>query len=147
MTLEYALACLLIAVTALAAVVDWRQRRIPNLLPLLLIAGGGALLLLRVQGGDSLLSGAMPSVMGLGAGAAVTLPGYWLGAMGAGDVKLLSAIGWALAWPGALALVLFWAIAFALWCGLALCLGRRMRQPVAPSMLIGHAAVLVMAAP
>ncbi|WP_420428231.1 prepilin peptidase [Algiphilus sp.] len=147
MTVEYALACLLVAVTAIAALRDWQQRRIPNLLPLLLIAGGSVALLLRSGGSDSLLSSTLQSVAGLGIAAAATLPGYWSGAMGAGDVKLLASIGWALAWPGAFALVLLWAIAFAIWCGVAWCVRRRTRQPVAPSILVGHAAVVAMAVP
>ena len=96
MTVEYALACLLVALTAIAALRDWQQRRIPNLLPLLLIAGGSVALLLRAGGSDSLLSSTLQSGAGLGIAAAATLPGYWSGAMGAGDVKLLASIGWAL---------------------------------------------------
>lgn len=138
------LAWLLVPITAWAAIGDWRVRRIPNFLPLAILVGGLLIMLLRSSSDTTWAVCIAMSAGGASLGALVTLPGYLLGVMGAGDVKLLAALGWALAWPGALILVLVWALAFALWCLVAVLLGGRRRQPVAPSMLIGHASALAM---
>ncbi|MEJ2541401.1 MAG: prepilin peptidase [Gemmatimonadota bacterium] len=70
-----------------ATVTDVRERRIPNW-----VTAGGALV--------GVLFAALPSGIGLGAsvlglavGLAVTLPVYAVGALGAGDAKLLAAVG------------------------------------------------------
>lgn len=93
-----ALALLVLA----AAVFDLRQRRIPNTLVLLALAGG---LLINLIGPHIWLRGSglltlYPSALGikgalLGAltGLAVFLPFYLMRAMGAGDVKLMAGIG------------------------------------------------------
>lgn len=138
------LAWLLVPITAWAAIGDWQARRIPNGLPLALFVGGLLIVLLRASSETPWAACMAMAAGGASLGAAVTLPGYLLGAMGAGDVKLLAALGWALAWPSALVLVLVWAVVFALWCLVAVVLGGRRRQPVAPSMLIGHASALAM---
>ncbi|MCR9089919.1 A24 family peptidase [Algiphilus sp.] len=143
MTMEYALGCLLLLVTAAAALRDWQQRRIPNILPLLLMAGGALLLLLRFASGEAPAQSAVQALAGLGLGALVSLPGYGLGVMGAGDVKLLASIGWVLSWPAAVVFLLLWAVAFALWCTVALITRERTRQPVAPSVLLGHAGAVI----
>jgi prepilin peptidase CpaA len=76
---------------------DLRERRIPNAvtLPALVLALSihGA-----IQGGTGLLL----SLGGALAAGALVLPGYLLRATGAGDVKLLMAVGAFLAWPSAL---------------------------------------------
>lgn len=80
----------LLAWTALCALQDIRQRRISNWLTL-----GGALaaLLYLLLRGETLL-GATPAEAFVAAGLALllTLPGWCLGKLGAGDVKLLLGI-------------------------------------------------------
>ncbi len=71
-----------------AAIVDLRARRIPNALTVLLAAGGFTL---AATGASGLSIGA--SAAGFVIGLALMLPGHALGATGAGDVKLLAAVG------------------------------------------------------
>lgn len=77
---------------ALACVSDLRTRRIPNVLTL--SAAGGALLFHGAAGG---WSAAGWSLGGLLVGALLFFPVFALRGMGAGDVKLLAAVG---AWVG-----------------------------------------------
>jgi prepilin peptidase CpaA len=81
------LSVLAVGLTA-AVVIDIRIRRIPNWLTALL-AGAG--LGMAATG----LSGVTPgqAFLGLGLGLLLMLPGYALGATGAGDVKLMAAVG------------------------------------------------------
>ncbi len=86
-----------IAVAALvlaAAVTDYRSRRIPNWLTLSGFCAG--LLLHGMSGG---LAGAGTSLLGAALAFAIYLVLYALRAMGAGDVKLMAALG-ALVGPG-----------------------------------------------
>ena len=88
------LACLL----GFALAYDIASRRIPNWLVLAgLFAGLGCSFLVTQATGVSSLQDGMPGVMGsmLGAltGLAIMLPLYFLRAMGAGDAKLMAAIG------------------------------------------------------
>jgi prepilin peptidase CpaA len=78
---------------AIAAVIDFRQFRVPNLLTLPLCASG--LLFHLALGG---LPGLQSSVWGLAVGGLLLVLFYVLGVMGAGDVKLLAGVG---AWLGA----------------------------------------------
>lgn len=73
---------------SLAAVVDWRHRRIPNWLTASVLLAGIALNVWRggLAGGALALAGAL-------LGLAILLPFYAIHAMGAGDVKLLAALG------------------------------------------------------
>jgi len=87
----------LLAALALAAACDVRSRRIPNSL-VLTIAVGGAVHAV-VTGG---LASAMASILGMLAGVALMYFQFHRGLMGAGDVKLLGAIG---AWTGPLGAV------------------------------------------
>jgi prepilin peptidase CpaA len=77
---------------ALACITDLRTRRIPNVLTL--SAAGLALLFHLVTGG---VSAAGWSVAGWTLGVVLFLPIFALRGMGAGDVKLLAAVG---AWLG-----------------------------------------------
>jgi prepilin peptidase CpaA len=71
-----------------AAWIDFRTFRIPNALVLL-----GAAFGLLVQGWDSGLDGLGQGLAGMGLGLALLLPVYLIGHMGAGDVKLMGAVG------------------------------------------------------
>jgi prepilin peptidase CpaA len=72
----------------LAAWIDLRTRRIPNLITI-----PGALLGLAVSPFAGGLDGLQTALAGLAVGMAVMLPGYWLRSTGAGDVKLMGAVG------------------------------------------------------
>lgn len=84
-------------IATIAAGTDLAARRIPNVLTFGAAAGG--LLYQAVDGG---LSGFGWSVAGWLVGAAVFFPFFALGGMGAGDVKLVAALG---AWLGPLGAV------------------------------------------
>jgi prepilin peptidase CpaA len=90
-------------VIGLAAVVcDLRTRRIPNVLTLG-AAGAGLLFALAVNG----LGGLGWSLAGWAVGCAIFLPVFLLGGLGAGDVKLMAALG---AWLGPLTVL--WIAAY-----------------------------------
>lgn len=73
------------------AFVDAREQRVPNALTFPML--GLALLQLAVY--QTTLSGApaWQAALGLAAALVLTLPGFLLGRLGGGDVKLLSALG------------------------------------------------------
>ncbi len=71
-----------------AVFIDIRSRRIPNWLTALMAVAG----LVMAVGGMSGLT-VTQAVLGLAAGLLLMLPGHALGATGAGDVKLMAAIG------------------------------------------------------
>ena len=71
-----------------ATVVDLRTRRIPNMLTASMTGIGLGLAAVGV-GGASIAAAAVGFVVGF----ALMLPGHLLGATGAGDVKLMAAIG------------------------------------------------------
>lgn len=86
---------MLIAVEA-----DMRERRIPNVLVLVMLCAGIALNVLGPDNGRGGLFNHFPGALGAGgallgalAGFASFLPLYGLRAMGAGDVKLMAALG------------------------------------------------------
>lgn len=79
---------MLVVGVALAAAVDVRTRRIPNAVTAPMSALGLALAALGT-GGTSLGGAAAGFAVGL----LLMLPGYALGATGAGDVKLMGAVG------------------------------------------------------
>ena len=70
------------------AAIDLWTRRVPNPLTALLAASG---VLLAAYGVSGITVGA--SLAGLLIGLALMLPGYLIGATGAGDVKLFAAVG------------------------------------------------------
>jgi len=92
-----------VAVVWLAAWVDLRTLKIPNALSVTGVAFG---LLINVS--DSGPPGLWQGLAGLGLGMALMLPGYLLHSTGAGDVKLMGAVG-ALLGPGRV----LWALLFA----------------------------------
>ena len=71
-----------------AAVVDIRTRRIPNALTAMLAGAGLGLAATGISGVS--IPGSM---LGLLLGLALMMPGHLLGATGAGDVKLMAALG------------------------------------------------------
>ena len=71
-----------------ATVIDLRTRRIPNTLTAAMAALGVGL---AATGLSGVSTGA--SVAGLALGLALMLPGHLLGATGAGDVKMMGAVG------------------------------------------------------
>lgn len=75
----------------LAAWTDWRSRRLPNYLTL----GAVPLALLSLLWSGKSWTGepASTAYAGFGVALVLTLPGYVLGKLGAGDVKLLAAMG------------------------------------------------------
>lgn len=80
--------CLLIAVLALASVADLRERRIPNALTVPAVALG-----LLFNGLFFGLDGLRDSAQGAGLGLAMLFGFFVLRWMGAGDVKLMAAVG------------------------------------------------------
>ena len=71
-----------------AAAIDIRTRRVPNAVTMSL-AGAGVLLAAAGLGRVGVMAALAGGLLGL----ALMLPGHFLGATGAGDVKLLSALG------------------------------------------------------
>ena len=80
-------ACLLVLVL-IAAIFDLKFRRIPNFIVLV-----GAAIGLLVQVAFTGLSGVLAAIYGLLVGLVVFLPGYLMGFTGAGDAKLMAAVG------------------------------------------------------
>lgn len=96
----------LVAAVVIATVVDLRTRRIPNVLTGALTGVGLGLAAAGISG-----MSIWAAMLGFGVGLALMLPGHMLGATGAGDVKLMAAIG-SVVGPGvAVKAFLFTAIA------------------------------------
>ena len=90
----FALLPLLVLLT-IAAVVDWRERKIRNWLTLCIAATG---LVHAMAAPHGSISNAM---LGLLLGFTLMLPQFLIGALGGGDVKLMAGIGAWLGWTGA----------------------------------------------
>lgn len=80
----------LIAVLLVAAAIDWRTMRIPNWLTVSAMLYG---LAYNATHGQSLWGGLSTGGSGLLVGLVLLLPLYLIRAMGAGDVKLMAAVG------------------------------------------------------
>ncbi len=100
-----ALALVLVGATV-AAAIDLETRRIPNALTGGIAAAGLLLAGLHVDG-----AGLPAAVGGLVVGLLLMLPGHLLGRTGAGDVKLLAALGTLLGPAGAAAAFVYTLIA------------------------------------
>jgi prepilin peptidase CpaA len=98
----------LIALLALAAVIDWRTYRIPNWLSL---SGTVFGLGYATLSGPAWSTGLLLAAAGLGAGLLVLLPVYALRVMGAGDVKLMAMVGAIVGFPDILHALLYTLIA------------------------------------
>jgi len=83
-----ALTASVLALIWIAAAWDVHQRRIPNILVLAALLFGLTLQFVLAGAG-----GLLSALAGLSVGLVVLLPGYLLGTTGAGDVKLMAAIG------------------------------------------------------
>jgi len=79
----------LVAMVIFAAVSDIRSRRIPNWL----VAAGLALALVAQVAAHGAATGALNWIGGTATGMAMLLAVYLIGGMGAGDVKLMGAVG------------------------------------------------------
>lgn len=128
------------------AVMDWRKRRVPNLLLLALFLPALAVLALTGVG----LQGAawQASLLGLVAGLVMTLPGYALSKLGAGDVKLAAVTGFVLGWPGVAWMLLASAfVLFVMSIGVLIALGfgkaKTARIPAAVALSGGFAVVVL----
>jgi prepilin peptidase CpaA len=110
---------IIIAVAAVACVIDLRERRIPNWLTF-----GAALAGVMFQIWTGGAAGAQSAALGWLVGAAVFFLPFALGGLGAGDIKLLAALGawigpmdvlWLSLYTGAAGMVL--AVVVSLWTG------------------------------
>ena len=106
MTADISLIMFLGIVLIVATVTDLRFQKIPNILtfPVMVTA-------LAYHGITNGLDGLLFSAAGLALGIALLIPPYFLGVMGAGDVKLMGAVGAILGARGAFIAFLFTGIA------------------------------------
>ncbi|MEZ5287851.1 MAG: A24 family peptidase [Vicinamibacterales bacterium] len=93
-------------VAGVACVTDLRSARIPNVLTFGAISAG---LLFHVAA--PIGAGASEAALGLAAGLLVFFPLFALNALGAGDVKLMAALGTWLGWRAVLSVALYGAVA------------------------------------
>lgn len=118
--------------------IDWRQRRVPNALLILVIVP--ALLSAVVAGHGLLQTSAIDSGWGFLIAVGVTLPGYAVGLLGAGDVKFASSLGLLLGPDATLQMLLCFAlvlgsVAAVLWmCSRLSARTLTQRIPAAPAM-------------
>jgi prepilin peptidase CpaA len=130
----------LLPALALAAVLDWRSRRVPNALVAPIALAG-----VVTQAIDLGLRGLGLAVGGALFGAACTLPFYLLRGMAAGDVKLMAAAG---AWFAPVSAPWLVASSFLVGGGLGVALtlaGRRRHGvPYAVAIALGTGATLLL---
>jgi len=128
------------------ATIDWRWRKVPNLLLLALLLPTLAVLLVR---GAGPLAVAWPaSIAGTLIAAALTLPGYLAQRLGAGDVKLAAVLGLLLGWPSIgwmllCAALLLGLMSLAAVTALGFANARKLRLPAAVPMAAAFAATLI----
>src|SRR4029077_8248448 len=103
-----------------AAIFDFRQRQIPDWIPIALLAWA----IVTTALGSS-RHGWVSLLLGLGAAFSLGVLLFWLGGFGGGDAKLIAALGATLG-PGEFAVLLFYvAISGGLMAAVALMRGRR----------------------
>jgi prepilin peptidase CpaA len=117
-----------VAATAAAVITDLRARRIPNAVTAATAITGLALAALGASGISF-----RASFVGFVLGLLLMLPGHLLGATGAGDVKLLAAVGAVLGPQRILAAFLYTAIAGGALALVVALRGRRLRRTLASS--------------
>lgn len=128
------------------AVIDWRQRRVPNALLLVLMLPTLGWLVWR---GEGPLGIAWPaSLAGMGLGFALTLPGYVVSRLGAGDVKLAAVMGLVqgapeVLWTLLVAGLVLGAMSLAAVQLMGFANARQLRIPAAVALSAGFGAVLV----
>jgi len=110
-------------ILAFAVVSDLRFQRIPNVLTFAAIAVG-----LVYHWSTDGFEGLFFSAKGLGLGVSILILPYLFGAMGAGDVKLMGAVGAILGPMGLFVAFLFTAISGGVY-GLAVLIRRQIRDP------------------
>lgn len=127
---------LLTAWAAALSVWDLREKRIPNaLLAAAVLAGLGLLL---VQGHGVVGAGWVSSLAGAAIAALIWFPGYALGKLGAGDVKLAGCIGGLLGGLAAVEAMLVAAVALGAMSAIAgLSFGPTYRLPAAAALSTG----------
>ena len=116
-----------VVIGVLACITDFRSRRIPNVLTF--GASAAAIVFFGLTNG---WAGSLWSLAGWAVGCGLFLPWFLLGGMGAGDVKLLAALG---AWMGPVALlpiVLLSSVVGAIIGGGLILLARRGREVPMP---------------
>lgn len=124
--------CALGVWAAAAAGADLRLRRVPNLLLLALLLPAVAVL---VWSGSGLLGADTGhSVFGLLVASLPLLPGYALGHLGAGDVKLSGSLGLLLGGRGAVEMLLVASVLLGAACAVVM-LRRRGPAPVLPARI------------
>ena len=121
--MDYFLLILVAIVLILATAFDLHQRRIPNALTFPVMAAG-IIYWSYLSGVD----GFMHSTGGLLLGFAFLLPLYLFGGMGAGDVKLMAAVGSIMGPQGVFIAFLYSAIAGGLYALFVLARSRALRQ-------------------
>lgn len=95
-----------IATVIIASVSDLSTSRIPNVLT---FSAAGLAITAHLVAPDG--SGGVFAIVGLLAGLAVFFPLFALGAMGAGDVKLMAAVGAWIGWKAVLFVALYGSVA------------------------------------
>jgi len=135
--------CALGVWAAAAAGADLWCRRVPNLLLWILLVP--ALITLAWSGRGLLGASALHSGLGLLAAGLPLLPGYALGQLGAGDVKLSGSLGLLLGSSGAVEMLLVACVLLGGVCGVVLAVRRgradrgSVRIPVAPAFAAAFA--------
>ena len=120
-----------LVLVAMATQSDVKSRRIPNRL-----VGPALLIALATHGVMGGWAGLLGSAAGMLAAAGLLLPGHLARWMGAGDVKLMAAVGAWVAWPQAVVAVLAALVA-----GGVLAIGIAVRRRIFMRTLHGAAAI------
>ncbi|MCA9072482.1 MAG: prepilin peptidase [Planctomycetaceae bacterium] len=125
-----------LAILIVASIFDVRSREIPDWIPLLMIVSAVVAVTF-----DWIPLSFAQSLLGVGVGFLITLPLAWMGGLGGGDLKLVSALG---AWFGPIALVcvLFWVAIAGLVLSAAFWVRGKKDLPYVPAIAIGLAIFL-----
>lgn len=118
-----------VAWALVAGIEDIRHRRIPNALTYGAMLAGVASWL--ISGSAPLGTGGISVLYGAGVGFLFTIPGYLVGKLGAGDVKLLLAVAFLGGFPAVLTSFVVGALAAGAGAVAWLTLGPRMGRPMA----------------